>query len=161
MLSPAAPSATPPARHRDEEHDGRGWQRVARHVQSRRLELGLTQEAAAARGKVHPRSWARVESAASQGYRLPILAGVCRSLDWAPDSIERVLGGGQPLVRTRGHTPSRARSREQQPRGAARLLLRPLLARDEHGVLRLCPMRTGALAGVVIETVVVAAFLAN
>src|SRR2546429_7258538 len=101
MLSPAAPPTTPPARHRGGEQDAGGWQRVARHVRSRRLELGLTQEAAAARGKVHPRSWARVESGASEGYRLPILIGVCRSLDWAPDSIERVLGGGAPLVRTR------------------------------------------------------------
>jgi hypothetical protein len=153
MVSSPAPSATPPARRRSGEHDGDGWLRVARHVRNRRLELGLTQEAAAARGKVHPRSWARVESGASEGYRLPILVGVCRSLDWAPDSIERVLGGGQPLVRPRG--------RDQRPGGSARRLLRPLLARDEHGVLRLCPMRIAALAGMLIEAAVVAAFLAN
>jgi transcriptional regulator with XRE-family HTH domain len=73
------------------------WERVAAAVRSRRIQMGLSQAAAARKAKVGGRTWSEVESATGPK-RLLTLAAMSRFLfgpEYA-DALERVANGGRP-----------------------------------------------------------------
>jgi transcriptional regulator with XRE-family HTH domain len=84
------------------------WARVAQAVVRRRVQLGLTQEEAAARARLSATTWRLVENEAQTRYRDLTLAGVERALGWAQGSIDAVLRGDEPTVaETRDPAPPR------------------------------------------------------
>jgi transcriptional regulator with XRE-family HTH domain len=76
------------------------WTAVAEQVRARREFLRLTQEQAAAATEkdVSTANWSVIERGGRTSYRNATLKGVCRVLDWTPDSIDRILRGEEPVV---------------------------------------------------------------
>ena len=126
------------------------WPRVAQCVSSRRAELGLTLERAAARAGVDVATWERIETAARPGYRAHRVQAVCRSLGWTDDSFDRVLAGGEPRVLAAAASPAKL--------PVAPRLLRPLAVRAPDGTLELCPARMAIVAGVLVEALAVVVY---
>lgn len=81
-----------------------GWGRVGELVKRRRKELRMTQKAAGLLARVSDTTWGSVENGRAESYDDDTLIGVCEALGWTPDSIERVLAGGDPEVLTAGPT---------------------------------------------------------
>lgn len=75
------------------------WAQVARLVRTRREALNLTQHDAvvASEGSISLATWRNIETGANTSYRSSSLIAVCRALGWTPDSIERILGGDDPV----------------------------------------------------------------
>lgn len=75
--------------------DESGWPALARFVQARRLELGLSVRAAADGAGINRATWATIEEGSSrlQKHRW---ARIERALSWTPGSIQAVIDGGQP-----------------------------------------------------------------
>jgi transcriptional regulator with XRE-family HTH domain len=76
------------------------YNRLAKAVRSRRTSLGLRQSDLGV-------STARIGQV-EQGKDAPLsalsAAAICRALGWSADSIDRVLGGGDPVVEDAGPT---------------------------------------------------------
>ena len=145
-VNPAPVAPTAPTAPRAPE-----WVRVARRVVERRRALDLTVEDAAGRGGVDVATWHRIEQAAQPGYRAHRLIGVCRALGWTPDSIHRILNGGEP--RAALGAPPRNHSR------LTRLVLRPVSTRNpDDGRFEVCPARLAIASGVAIEALAVVVF---
>jgi hypothetical protein len=148
MMSPTTQS-TPATVASSTPQRAPAWVRVARRVVERRRALDLTVEDAAARSGVDVATWHRIEQAAQPGYRAHRLAGVCRALGWTPDSINRIVSGGEP-----------------EPAGAARhhsrltrLVLRPVSTRNpDDGRFEVCPARLAIASGFAIEAFAVIVF---
>lgn len=73
------------------------WQVAGDQVRARRVELGLTQQEAAARADVGSSTWLLLERGRQQSFRSLTLAAVARALRWTPDSIDRILRGEDPV----------------------------------------------------------------
>lgn len=69
------------------------WKDVAERVRGRRLALGLNQHQVGASRSVV----SNLESCKQHSYARRSLADVARALQWTPDSIERILSGGDPV----------------------------------------------------------------
>lgn len=80
--------------------DVRDWTEVAEIIRARRVELGLTQEAAAAasNGRVSSASWRVIESGRQTSFRHLTLAGVAVALGWPTDAIDRIVAGADPAT---------------------------------------------------------------
>ena len=78
--------------------DERDWARLGRCVRSRREELGLTQAEVHAAGGPSPATLYLLETGQRDSYRPRLLRGLERALGWAPESIARVLAGGDALL---------------------------------------------------------------
>lgn len=74
------------------------WQRLARAIKARRIEMGIeTQKEAAERAGVAHNTWNRLEN--GQGARQETLEAVARALDWPPSRPSEILyGSGQEAV---------------------------------------------------------------
>lgn len=70
-------------------------QRLARLVQERRREIGLSVRAAAQASGVARNTWIGVEDAARKTADSNY-AGVERALQWEPGSVDAILAGGEP-----------------------------------------------------------------
>jgi DNA-binding XRE family transcriptional regulator len=79
------------------------WPVVAETVKRRRLELDLSQRAAAIAADTSPTTWGNLEK---HSQRVDPLSRtkICRALGWTLDSIDRILAGGDPEV-AEGFTP--------------------------------------------------------
>lgn len=76
-----------------------GWTRVAEHVRRRRIqELGLSADQVVERSgkQISVTVLSIIENARQEAYSVRVLAGLCRALEWTPESIELILDGGQP-----------------------------------------------------------------
>lgn len=71
------------------------WERVAETVKRRRVERGLSQRAAAQAAGLSPTTWGSLEL---HHQRLEPLSRpkIARALGWTPDSLDRILAGGEP-----------------------------------------------------------------
>jgi DNA-binding XRE family transcriptional regulator len=71
------------------------WPVVAETVKRRRLELDLSQRAAAIAADTSPTTWGNLEK---HSQRVDPLSRtkICRALGWTLDSIDRILDGGEP-----------------------------------------------------------------
>lgn len=72
--------------------DASAWARVAHLVRSRRAELDLTQDDLGVSKAVA----SALENGRQVSYTTRTLARVCRALGWTPDSIDRIIVGGEP-----------------------------------------------------------------
>lgn len=77
--------------------DPNPWARIGAEVRSRRLALRLTQKEAAQRAGISEPTWGLLEGGHQSGYKPLTVVGVCRALQWSPDSIERMLSGAEPV----------------------------------------------------------------
>ncbi|MDQ1247902.1 MAG: hypothetical protein QG597_2274 [Actinomycetota bacterium] len=86
-------------------------------VRERRRELGLTQEAVAARGPLSPKTVRTVESGKATGLRNPTRVGLERALEWPAGSVrEAVEQGRRPEpVADKPKSPSRKAPGDQGP----------------------------------------------
>jgi transcriptional regulator with XRE-family HTH domain len=77
--------------------EGGDWSRVAAFVRSRRLEMDLSQAAAARKAKVGMRTWFEIENAKGPK-RLLTLAKMSKFLygDECSDALEKIAAGGRP-----------------------------------------------------------------
>jgi DNA-binding XRE family transcriptional regulator len=71
---------------------------IARAIRARRMELGLSVEEAAERGRVHVTSWRLIETGTMQPSVL-VMGAVCRVLDWTPATIESLTVGEMSVDR--------------------------------------------------------------
>lgn len=122
--------------------DDAGWRHAGERVRERRVVLSLSEEAAARRAELDVEIWLRVERGGGRLCRRRRVEAVSVALGWAPDAIERIVVGEEPMV-----VGSRARQ--------APLVLRPLTTRDARHTRVVCPARVGILGAVLIETGVV------
>lgn len=77
---------------------GGGWAAVADAVASRRTALGYSSQRAFA--EAHPfseRTVSAIESHERHSYARATISHLERALRWAPGSVDRVLGGGDPI----------------------------------------------------------------
>ncbi len=73
------------------------WRAVADAVRSRRRELRLVGRDIENAG-VSRTILSLIENGRQDRYETRLLVNLCRALQWAPDSIDRLLEGGQPVV---------------------------------------------------------------
>jgi hypothetical protein len=79
--------------------DKRDWERLGDEVVRRRVHLGMkTREALADATRLSSRVLSDIEKGRRTSYGPGTLITVERALRWLPGSIERVLGGDQPLA---------------------------------------------------------------
>lgn len=101
------------------------WGVVAETVKRRRVELGLSQRAAAIRAGTSPTTWGSLEKHANPIDDLT-RPKVARALGWAADSIDRMLAGKVPKVDPDSTVPrtldERVTDLEQQLRDLERLV---------------------------------------
>lgn len=72
------------------------WERVAETVKRRRTELGLSQrQAARLADDLSPTTWGSLEKRMQPVSPLSA-AAMSKALQWTPDSIARILDGGDP-----------------------------------------------------------------
>jgi transcriptional regulator with XRE-family HTH domain len=78
----------------------RTWSRVGKLVRERRLDLGMTQEelAASAGKDLSSATLGKIERGGADLYRDATLRTLCKALAWTSDSIDRILGGADPVV---------------------------------------------------------------
>lgn len=78
--------------------DAPSWERVARRVHQRRLELGLTATETVDRAGdgLSAAVLSLIENARKDRYSARTIAALCRGLAWSSDSVERILDGGEP-----------------------------------------------------------------
>jgi hypothetical protein len=69
------------------------WQRLGRRVRERREALHVLQGA----GGVSVSTWRKVEKAVDPPYLASTLEGIAAALRWKPESIQRILDGGEPI----------------------------------------------------------------
>lgn len=72
------------------------WQLLGRRVRERREALRLSQGAAG----ISASTWRKVEHASEPPYRRSTLLAIAQVLRWTPESIDLVLGGGEPVEAT-------------------------------------------------------------
>lgn len=72
------------------------WQRLAKHVTTRRTDLGLTQSQVNANGGPSVATMRLIEGAHQTNYRDNILGRLEQALAWAPGSVTNILAGGEP-----------------------------------------------------------------
>jgi DNA-binding XRE family transcriptional regulator len=58
---------------------------------------GLGQEKAAAIAGISRETWAQIEKGIRTSYSHKTLFGVCRALQWSPESIDLILAGKEPI----------------------------------------------------------------
>lgn len=73
--------------------DSEGWNRVARTVRRRRVELGRTQQDIAEQAGVSLATWRLVETAGRDRYQDLTVRGLTRALGWRPEAIDLLLAG--------------------------------------------------------------------
>jgi transcriptional regulator with XRE-family HTH domain len=81
--------------------DPEAWERVGRRVYARRrYELDLTaQEVVERAGRgLSLGVLSQIENSRKDSYTERTLIALCRALEWAPDSIQRMLNGGEPVA---------------------------------------------------------------
>ncbi len=76
--------------------DAPAWDRVGHLIRSRRAELDLTQDDLGVSKAVA----SALENGRQTSYSTRTLARVARALGWTPDSIDRILAGGDPQATT-------------------------------------------------------------
>jgi transcriptional regulator with XRE-family HTH domain len=69
------------------------WARLGRAIRERRETLRISQGAAG----VSASTWRKVEKAVDPPYRRSTLLGIAQALRWQPESIDRILAGGEPV----------------------------------------------------------------
>jgi transcriptional regulator with XRE-family HTH domain len=69
------------------------WTRLGRLARERREALRLSQGAAG----VSASTWRKVEHAVEPPYRRATLLAIAAALRWAPESIDLILAGGDPV----------------------------------------------------------------
>jgi transcriptional regulator with XRE-family HTH domain len=69
------------------------WPRLGRLVRERREALRISQGAAG----LSASTWRKVEKAVDPPYRRSTLLAIAGALRWAPESIDRILAGGDPV----------------------------------------------------------------
>lgn len=79
------------------------WLRLGNAVRRRRNHLRISQGA----GDVSPATWRKIEKAVDPPYRDSTLIAICRTLQWTPDSFERILAGEEPIDASAEPEPSR------------------------------------------------------
>jgi transcriptional regulator with XRE-family HTH domain len=99
--------------------DDGAWKRVGVRVRSRREELGLTQERFAAQASVGTATVRLIESAGRETYNRSTIVNVARALGWTPDSIDRILKGGEPEEAPESEKSAEERLAELEARVAA------------------------------------------
>jgi hypothetical protein len=78
---------------------GTEWERLARLVVGRRIQLGMkTTKALSDRSGLTTRALGDVENARRDNYTAGTKAQIETALEWAPGSIDRILSGGAPDV---------------------------------------------------------------
>lgn len=65
-------------------------------IRNRREELRLTQEEAAAAAGISASAWRSIEARGHTSLRPSTARGVAEALRWTPDSVDRILAGGEP-----------------------------------------------------------------
>jgi hypothetical protein len=75
------------------------WERLAAFVRDRRVDLGMTQDEAAARaGKgMNRTTWGKVERARLDAVSAKTEYAICRALKWTGDSVQRIHKGEDPI----------------------------------------------------------------
>ena len=122
--------------------DDSAWRHAGERVRARRVALSLSEEEAARRAELDIEIWQRVEGGGGRLCRRRRVEAVCTALGWAPDGIERMVVGEEPMVVGSGAV--------QAPS-----VLRPLTTRDAQRTRVVCPARVGVLGAVLIEAAVV------
>lgn len=86
------------------------WERLARYVTARRIELNYrTREAVAeADPGIKPRTLGDIERASRTSYNRTTIASLEHALQWRPGSVQAILDGGEPTAAT---TPAPAEPR--------------------------------------------------
>lgn len=79
-----------------------GWARLGRVVADRRLELGLSVRAAAARAGINRATWGTLEDG-DRRLSKHLWTAVEEALFWEPGSIDRIIAGGDPTPRRNPH----------------------------------------------------------
>lgn len=72
--------------------------RLAGLVRARRDELGVSQAEIGASSKTSERTVRLIEKAARTSYHASTLRSVSLALGWTPDSADRILKGGDPII---------------------------------------------------------------
>lgn len=81
------------------EPNGQDWQRLARLVIHRRVELGHARQTGFADASgIKIRTLNNIENARSTGYDPATIARLEQALHWEPGSVEAVLAGGEARV---------------------------------------------------------------
>lgn len=71
------------------------WARVGEAVLKRRVELGMTQQEAAAKAGIGSTTWLLLEKGKQASFRPLTLTAIARALEWQPDAITEMLGQRQ------------------------------------------------------------------
>jgi hypothetical protein len=90
------------------------WQRLAEHVVSRRVSLGLTQQDVRAAGGPSTATMRLIEGALQTTYKDMVIGRLEKALNWGPGSVRSILAGGDP-------TPLHATVRPDPIAAAARI----------------------------------------
>ena len=122
--------------------DDSAWRHAGERVRERRVALSLSEGEAARRAELDVEIWQRVEGGGGRVCRRRRIEAVSTALGWAPDAIERMVVGEEPMIVGSGAE-------------AAPFVLRPLTTRDAQRVRVVCPARVGVLGAVLIEAAVV------
>lgn len=102
---------------------GNDWERLARFVRERRVELGLTQEDARGAGGPSTATMRLIEGALQTSYQPATLRDLEKVLQWKRGSVRAVLAGGEPIVS--GDTPAQLPRNEIDFSGPDKEALRP------------------------------------
>lgn len=97
------------------------WQVLATLVRERRLDLGMSQDEAAALAGVSGTTWRSLE-VHGRPVRELSRAGIAKALRWSADSIDQTLAGGEPTLVTTESALSETRAEDRMPAGLYRQL---------------------------------------
>lgn len=98
--------------------ESEGWNRVAKTVRRRRVEMGRTQQDIAEQAGVSLATWRLVETAGRDRYQDLTVRGLTRALGWRPEAIDLLLAGDVPDDELLVPTPPSASA--EVPAGLAR-----------------------------------------
>lgn len=86
------------------DYSREAWSRLGRLVRQRRRKLGFDQGDAKDRsnGRIARATWSNIERGVAANYSEDTLDGLCDALGWTAESVDSVLAGGDPTLRTDG-----------------------------------------------------------